>query len=142
MQASARNTFPGKITALSSGAVNDDVVVTLENGQQVVATVWRAAAEDMGLEIGKDVYVVLKASTMIILTDAARHKLSTPNQFTGKIKKLTRGFVNGEVVLELPGGMRITAIITLDGVNRLRLEEGSEATAVINPSSVLVAMER
>lgn len=39
MQASARNTFLGKITALSSGAVNDDVVVTLEGGQQVVATI-------------------------------------------------------------------------------------------------------
>ena len=130
MQASARNTFLGKITALSSGAVNDDVVVTLEGGQQVVATIGRAA------------YVVLKASNMIILADAAQHKLSTPNQFTGKIRKLTRGFVNGEVVLELPGGAQITAIITLDGVNRLRLEEGSEVTAVINPCNVLVAVDK
>ena len=49
---------------------------------------------------------------------------------------------NGEVVLELPGGTLITAIITLDGVNRLRLEEGSEVTAVINPCNVLVAVEK
>ena len=47
----------------------------------------------MGLEIGKPAYVVLKASNMIILADADQHRLSTPNQFTGKIKKLTRGFV-------------------------------------------------
>lgn len=142
MQASARNTFLGKITALSSGAVNDDVVVTLEGGQQVVATICKVAAENMGLEIGRAAYVVLKASNMIILADAAQHKLSTPNQFTGKIRKLTRGFVNGEVVLELPGGAQITAIITLDGVNRLRLEEGSEVTAVINPCNVLVAVDK
>lgn len=142
MQASARNTFLGKITALSSGAVNEDVTVALEGGQEVVATISKAAAENMDLEIGKAAYVVLKAGNMIILADAAQVKLSTPNQFPGKIRKLTRGFVNSEVVVEQPDGMQLIAIITLDGVNRLRLEEGSEVTAVINPCNVLLAVEK
>ena len=142
MQASARNTFAGKITAITQGTVNDDIMVALPDGHTIMANISKAAAGTMGLEVGMEAYVVLKASNMIILADAADYKLSSPNQFTGTIKKLTRGFVNGEVVLELPGGQLIVAIITLDGVNRLRLEEGAAVTAVINPCNVLVGVKK
>ncbi|MBS5050543.1 MAG: TOBE domain-containing protein, partial [Desulfovibrionaceae bacterium] len=79
---------------------------------------------------------------VIIMTDADEYLLSTRNQFTGKVKKLTRGFVNGEVIIELPGGLELTGIISLDSMNRLHLEQGVTATAVVKASSVVVAVKK
>lgn len=142
MQVSARNTFCGKVRAVLPGAVNDEVEISLPGGEKVVAIVTRESTKTLGLAEGKEVYAILKASLVIVMADADDYLLSTRNQFTGKVKKLTRGFVNGEVVIELPSGMEVTAIISLDGVNRLHLEQGTTATAVIKASNVVVAVKR
>jgi molybdopterin-binding protein len=59
----------------------------------------------------------------------------------GKIKKVTKGAVNAEVVLELPGGMQVVSIITNSSADNLGLKEGKEAYAVIKASSVMIAVD-
>jgi molybdopterin-binding protein len=68
-------------------------------------------------------------------------KISARNVLKGKIVKIQRGAVNAEVALELPGGTRITSIITLGSVDALGLQEGKEAYAVIKASSVMLAID-
>ena len=68
-------------------------------------------------------------------------KLSARNVFKGKVKKVVNGAVNCEVIIEMPGGMEITSIITKGSVKRLGLKKGKEAYAVIKASSVLVAVD-
>jgi molybdopterin-binding protein len=68
-------------------------------------------------------------------------KVSARNVLKGKITKVQRGAVNAEVTLELPGGTRITSIITLGSVDTLGLREGKEAYAVIKASSVMLAVD-
>ena len=68
-------------------------------------------------------------------------KISARNMLKGKVAKIQRGAVNAEVALELPGGTRITSVITLDSVDTLGLKEGKEAYAVIKASSVMLAVD-
>ncbi|MCX6069995.1 MAG: molybdopterin-binding protein [Chloroflexi bacterium] len=68
-------------------------------------------------------------------------KLSARNVLKGKIVKVQRGAVNAEVTLELPGGTKLTSIITLGSVDALGLQEGREAYAVIKASSVMLAVD-
>lgn len=68
-------------------------------------------------------------------------KLSARNMLKGKVKKVVRGAVNSEVTLELKGGEEITSIITNSSVDRLGLQEGKEAFAVIKASSVMIAVD-
>lgn len=68
-------------------------------------------------------------------------KLSARNVLKGKVVKLTKGAVNAEVTLELPGGAQIVSIITNASVDALKLAEGKEAYAVIKASSVMVAVD-
>jgi len=68
-------------------------------------------------------------------------KLSARNVFKGKIKKMTPGAVNAEVVIELPGGLEIVAMVTRGSVDRLALAEGKEAYAVVKASSVILAVD-
>jgi molybdopterin-binding protein len=68
-------------------------------------------------------------------------KISARNVLKGKVIKVTPGAVNSEVIIELPGGTRITSIITKESVESLGLKEGKEAYAVIKASNVMIAID-
>jgi len=68
-------------------------------------------------------------------------KISARNILKGKVKAITPGSVNSEVVIELPGGQEITSIITKKSVTTLGLSVGKTAYAVIKSSEVMIAVE-
>jgi len=68
-------------------------------------------------------------------------KISARNILKGKVKAITPGSVNSEVVIELPGGQEITSIITKKSVTALGLSVGKTAYAVIKSSEVMIAVE-
>mgnify|MGYP000665184827 CR=1 FL=1 len=49
-----------------AGPVNAEVVIDLPGGQQVVSIITRSAAEALGLEEGKEVVAVIKASNVMV----------------------------------------------------------------------------
>ena len=68
-------------------------------------------------------------------------KLSARNVLKGKVVKVTKGAVNSEVTLELPGGAVIVSIITNASVASLGLKKGKEAYAVVKASNVMMAVD-
>jgi molybdopterin-binding protein len=71
----------------------------------------------------------------------ATMKLSARNVLKGKVKKVTHGAVNSEIVLELTGGVEVVSIITRQSAESLGLAEGKEAWAVIKASNVMIAVD-
>ncbi len=68
-------------------------------------------------------------------------KISARNTLKGKVKKITTGIVNSEVVVELPGGMEVVSVITKTSAEALGLKEGKEVNAVIKATSVMLAID-
>jgi molybdopterin-binding protein len=68
-------------------------------------------------------------------------KVSARNTLKGKIKKVTTGAVNSEILVELPGGAEIVSIITKASADALGLKEGKEVYAVIKASNVMIAID-
>lgn len=68
-------------------------------------------------------------------------KLSARNVLKGKVKKVTMGPVNAEVVIEVVGGAEVVAIITKASAESLGLATGKEAYAIIKASQVIVAVD-
>lgn len=66
-------------------------------------------------------------------------RTSARNQFYGKVAAIKRGAVDAEVALSLPGGDRLTAVVTNDSVDALGLRRGAEAFALVKASWVLLA---
>lgn len=69
LKLSARNALKGKVKSVKPGVVNAEVVVELPGGQEIVSVITLASAEGLGLKEGAEVYVVIKASNVIIGVD-------------------------------------------------------------------------
>ena len=65
-------------------------------------------------------------------------KISARNVFKGKVKQITEGVVNSEVIIELPGGIEVVSIITKHSAEALELAVGKEVYAVIKASDVMI----
>jgi molybdopterin-binding protein len=65
MDTSARNQLQGTVTSVSIGAVMAEVVVEV-NGALVVAAITKDSAERLGLEAGKSVTAIIKATDVMI----------------------------------------------------------------------------
>jgi molybdate transport system regulatory protein len=68
-------------------------------------------------------------------------KISARNVLPGKVTNVTQGAVNSEVALSLRGGETIVAVITNSSVERLGLQAGTDAFAIIKASEVMVGKE-
>ncbi|MGK7654187.1 TOBE domain-containing protein [Roseovarius sp. B08] len=69
MKLSARNKMPGTVTAIDKGAVNATVLIDLGGGTTVTAMITNASVEELGLEVGKTAYAIVKASDVIVGSD-------------------------------------------------------------------------
>ena len=69
MKISARNTLKGKVKQIEQGAVNSEVTIGLPGGMEIVSIITKKSAADLGLAKGKDVYAVIKASSVMIGVD-------------------------------------------------------------------------
>lgn len=136
MKLSARNKFIGKVTDVTRGAVNGIVKIELSNGQHITSSITLEAIDDLDITVGKEVTAIIKSTSVLIgrgqLTLSARNKLS------GTIIDINRGAVNAIVKVELPSKVVITSSITLEAVDELDLTVGTEVTAVVKASEVLI----
>jgi molybdopterin-binding protein len=68
MKLSARNKLAGTVRAITKGEAIANVELDV-SGQRLVASITVEAVEELGLEPGKDVQAVIKASDVIIATE-------------------------------------------------------------------------
>jgi len=67
-------------------------------------------------------------------------QISARNVLKGKIIKVIKGATTAHVVMDV-NGATITASITNEAVEDLKLKEGQDAAAVIKASDVIVAVD-
>lgn len=66
MKASARNQLKGDVVSVVHGAVMSKVTVQVGDNV-IVSVITRDAAEDLGLAVGDAVYVVVKATDVMVV---------------------------------------------------------------------------
>jgi molybdopterin-binding protein len=69
MKLSARNVIKGKVKRLVHGAVNSEVVIEAAGGVEIVSIITKESAEALDLKEGKEVYAVIKASSVMVAVD-------------------------------------------------------------------------
>lgn len=138
MKTSARNQFLGKVNNLKLGAVNAEIIVDIGGGESMAAIITNESVKHLNLEIGSEVYALIKAPWVIVTTSDC--KTSARNELHGTVVRCQEGAVNGEVIIELAGGKSIAAIVTNDSIKSLGLKVGVKASALIKASHVILAV--
>lgn len=69
MKISARNALKGKVKQVTPGTVNAEVVIEIAPGVEVTSIITKSSYESMGLEVGKEVYAIVKSTDVLIGVD-------------------------------------------------------------------------
>lgn len=138
MKISARNQFAGIVRQIRSGSVNDDILLDIAQ-QQLTAQITCESTHQLKLAPGVEVVALIKASAVMLALSETAAKFSAENQLTGQIQRLQPGAVNTEVVIELPAGGTLAAMISNQSCQDLDLHLGKSVTALFKASDVLLA---
>jgi len=68
-------------------------------------------------------------------------KISARNVIKGKVKQVTPGAVNSEVIVEVADGVEMVSIITKSSAERLGLTPGKTVYAIIKASNVMIGVD-
>lgn len=68
-------------------------------------------------------------------------KISARNQLRGKVASIKEGAVNGIVTIDIGGGNKISATISMEAIKELDLKTGSDTYAVIKATDVIVGID-
>ena len=140
MKTSARNEFLGRVKVLNRGSVNAEVILDIGGGNDLVAIITLESVDNLGLDIGKEAYALIKASWVIVTAADSPLKTSARNKLCGVVSRCQEGAVNGEVVIALDAGKSVAAIITNESIKSLGLKEGVPACALIKASHIILAV--
>ncbi len=69
MKLSARNVIKGTIKTIEIGAVNVELTLEIAPGIEIASIITKRSAESLGLVVGKEAYVVVKASNVMVGVD-------------------------------------------------------------------------
>ena len=69
MQISARNMIKGTVTSLEIGPINAQATIDIGGGNTITSVITAGSVQQLGIEVGKEVYAVIKASEVMIAVD-------------------------------------------------------------------------
>ena len=137
MKSSARNQFAAHVTGLTDRGGLIDVTLTLGEpempGETLIATITPESAESMALRLGSDVFALIKAPAIQVVTAAPRRQAGR-NTLAGTVATLRPSETRIGVSLALPSGRHLHAVIT----NGMSLTSGQPAWAMFNGDHIVL----
>jgi molybdopterin-binding protein len=69
MELSARNQLSGTVRRITMDGIMAEIVVTVAEGVELVSVITKMSALRLGLEVGKQVTVVVKSTEVMLATE-------------------------------------------------------------------------
>ena len=69
MKVSARNNLKGTVKKIIPGVVSTEVTLEIAPGVEVVSVITKSSADQMRLSLGKEAYIVVKATDVMVGVD-------------------------------------------------------------------------
>lgn len=139
---SARNQLMGKVSAIFEGSVNNEVIITLDNGDEIVTVITKQSCKTLGIGLEKEVMAIIKAPWVVLANPDSGFAFSARNQFEGTIEEVIKGAVNSTVRLITQKGLSLTAVVTNESVDEMALEVGKQILGLVKASSIIVGTHR
>ncbi|WP_231038949.1 TOBE domain-containing protein, partial [Nitratidesulfovibrio oxamicus] len=141
MKTSARNAFTGRVTSVVRDGLLVEVELTTNSGLKVVSVITEESAQNLGVSTGKVMTATVKAPWVILAREENRLKTSARNRYAGKVARVNRSEIAAEVVVDLPEGTTVCALLTVESVKTLDLAPGTDILVMFKAFSVILNVE-
>lgn len=141
MKTSARNALRGTITDIASDAIASEVAVAVSDDTIIYALVTNESVRELGLCVGRQAIVLIKAPFVVIAPGADPPVVSVRNCVRGKVQRCETSAVSAEVVLDIGAGKTLAATITAHSAKALGLAPGKPACALFDAAHVIIAID-
>lgn len=109
---SARNSFYGKIHTIHKGEIQTLVGVVSVSGNSISSIITNGSLERLGLKHGMLITAEVKAPWIQLYKNDSAPNCSADNIFQGTVYQITKNRATAEIVVRLPDGTELCAIIT------------------------------
>jgi molybdate transport system regulatory protein len=140
VKTSARNQLFGSISAIQTGAVNAEVFVKLKGGVQIITTVTQTSLSDLGLQVGADAVLLINSADITLTLASDSDRFSARNRLSGSVIRVQQDEVNAEVIVLLPGGETLVAMITPQSLQSLALMPGMTVAAMFKSNAPVLGV--
>ena len=140
IKTSATNQLFGRITGVYEGAVNAEVLVELKGAERVVVALTLAELKLLNLGVSGDVVLLINSPEIIVTTDLVGNAFSARNCLRGRVIRVQSDGVDSEIVMQLPSGDSLVAIITQTSADSLGLIPGVSVDAIFKSNAVILGV--
>ncbi|MBD8600110.1 TOBE domain-containing protein [Pseudomonas sp. W2Oct36] len=138
LRTSARNQLHGQVSGVRSQGRNDMIMLQLAGGLSIEAQITHDSTLRLGLEIGTDVFALIKAGWLELLTPDQSETIGH-NCLTGKIEEILAADDGpSEVKIVLPSHQILCAVVDADRLHALQLKTGGAVKVQFAPSNILL----
>jgi molybdate transport system regulatory protein len=141
MRTSARNALRGTITAIRSDTLSAEVAVAVSDDTTIYSLVTTESVRDLGLCIGREAVVLIKAPFVLIAPGANPPLVSARNCVRGRVQRTDISAVNAEIVLDIGQQKTLAASISARSAEAMHLSPGDPACALFDAAHVIIAID-
>jgi molybdate transport system regulatory protein len=142
MQTSAGNQLLGTVISIKTEGLNSEVVLELEGGDRIASLITPTGLERLNLKIGSRAYVVIGASSVMLMHAKTKLLFSARNYFCGRVIETEIGPIGAKLTLQLKSGNIFQAFVSKQIVTELDLKKGEPVCCVFRAIDVLIAVEK
>jgi molybdate transport system regulatory protein len=140
IKTSSRNQLFGRVIAIRAAVVKAEVSVELKGGEQIVTTVDISSIDELGLKIGVDAVLLINSSDISLISDAETVQFSARNRLYGSVVRVQQDSLNSEVIVLLPSGEILAAMITQQSVLNLALTPNSPVWVMFKSNAPMLGV--
>lgn len=138
---SARNTFFGKIEAVHQGDVQSIVEMVSLGGARICSVITNDSRARLGLKRGTLATAEVKAPWVMLFKGQEEPRCTAENRFYGTVSRIVKGKVATEVVVRIPDGTELCAIITARSRQILDLRENDPIWVAFSAFAVIIQVD-
>lgn len=134
---SARNQLPATLLSVQESGLNAVLTLGFVGNGTIRSTITLKSVRNMGLEIGCDLYAIIKSSDIRILPSPPEKNV-TLNILAGRIKSIESAGESNEVILKINDKLELVAAVEKN--DSFSLQVGMEAYAVVSSRHIIIGL--
>jgi molybdate transport system regulatory protein len=140
VKTSTRNQLFGSITSIDRTEEDAQIAVRLKGGEEVVSSFSTASLDALAIDIGADAVLMINSADIMLSVDPGRERISARNRLLGKVMRIRHDIVDSEVIVLLPSGEILAAMITRQSLQTLALMPGVPVWAVFKAHAPILGV--